>query len=97
MYEKSGTEQAPLAPFYTDNRDKFTVLYDRTHMVSRNAGNIQMPYLNISKKISRPTIFQGGATVAESGQIYLVMTSDSTIATDKGPRVRWESRILYKD
>lgn len=77
-----------------DNRSHYVVLHDKTYILSPD-GN-RGTFINISKKISRHVEFEPGATTTESGQIWMVLTSDVAVGS-VGPTAQWASRILYKD
>lgn len=77
-----------------DNRSHYVLLHDKTYTLSPDGNRGQ--FINISKKISRKVEFEPGVTTTESGQIWMILTSDVALAS-VGPTVQWASRILYKD
>lgn len=92
---RAGQTGAQLSHFIVENRDHFVVLSDKTYTVDLDS-KAQIP-INQSIKLSRPVRYQAGSTTAESGQIYILATSNIATATGNGPNFTWNSRILYKD
>lgn len=90
------TAQPVLAPFAQDNRQRFTMLYDRTWVLNPNAASqtnsiVAMKTLKLAKK---PIQFNAG-TVDGMFKIYALFVSDSGAITH--PTVAFSSRLNYTD
>lgn len=97
VWTKAGQANAPFSHYFTENRGHFTVLYDKVFVISGSTvdgGNVKF---NINKKLSKKVRYTQGTNVAESGQLYLMFTSDEANAGGIGPTRLWESRVLFKD
>jgi len=113
IYDKQSNATAPtLAQIFEqtdsgtsfmnmDNRDRFVVLADRQIAMDQSGGH-PAAQIKMYKKINLPTIFNAGTagTIADitSGSIYLVLISDSVLASPTQlPDVNWTSRFRYDD
>lgn len=84
---------APLSPFDWNNREHFTVLFDKTYTVSNTGEQARIDQVRI--KLSRKIRFaEAGSVTAERGQIYMVRYSNEGA---NGPYMSWVTRTTYTD
>ncbi len=86
-----------LSPYHWNNRNHFTVLFDRTYQLNEASSGPSGRFIFINKKLSGTTIFNDGGVVSEQGQYWLLMYTNRTAANADGPEVALASRIWYKD
>jgi len=113
IYDKQTNATAPTvaqileattadSPMNMDNRDRFTVLYDRQFAIDQAGGN-QSAQAKMFKRLSHQIIFNAGAagTVADitTGSTYfLIIAQDaSVVAPTNFPNLEWYSRVRYED
>lgn len=102
IYDYGGTVTAPFSLFQWENRTHFTLMYDKLFTIgpytaTDPSGTVSNRVIRIKKAIKRPNIeFDGTTTTAQSGQIYLIFTSNLTAATGP-PTISGEFRVSYTD
>lgn len=83
-----------LAPYQRKFGHQYKIMYDRTHQLSTLDSRKQV---TVSMKLRVPRakiVFNGAATTAEVGGLYMVAVSDDVAA---GPVIAWVSRLNFRD
>lgn len=88
-----GTGFAPMAHYEHDNKQKFTILSDRTHnLYSGSSGNLSY---HVEVKPTGKNYFYAGSTINQFSGIYVLEISDN--APVGAPQSSWVARLEYID
>lgn len=97
VWDRAASGQAPLSTFTFENRDHFTVLWDKTFELGAAGSSNDVVNWHLKKKITRPIKYDAGATTFEGGALYLLQTSDFNNASTVAPNSVWVSRVYFHD
>lgn len=101
LFEDTTQTRVGISPIIVDknNRSKFTLLYDKTHSLFRREDSLDSgkwyKQIRIFKKLTRPLLYNAGATTGKN-HIYLVaLGSQSSAAEDS--TLQYESVVRFRD
>lgn len=99
VFNSANTSESPFSMLTMDNRTHYTVLLDRIVDLEEDQTGANTKPVTIRETVypKRPIIYEPGDTGdTESGQIYILFTSD-VAATAVGPVRRGNFRLYFKD
>lgn len=97
VWNRAAGVAAPLSTFTFDNRDHFTVLWDKTFTIGGAGSASEQVDYHLKKKLTRPINYAAGATTFEGGGLYLLQTSEYDNASGVSPVSAWVSRVYFHD
>lgn len=89
-----GSILSPQSPFVHDYKNQYTILYDKTHVLTQDYPNIIRKFWLRMKFVKKQIAFEAG-TQEGSNHLYLLRISDSSAASH--PTSNILTRVNYTD